>query len=176
MPSTWPRRAQSGFTLIELVSVIIILGVMSAVAMPRFMSMTAEARIAKMKAMAGTLSSAVTMASAKWLVAGKPGYIFINPSTAITFVNGSPTPVTLMRLLHNEAVQDVAVFSINPFDAGGSAVMCDMKAASFTAGATSTWGCNDNPNKCAIKYTASPDGGVMTFTMDTSRLTTANCQ
>ena len=46
-----------GFTLIELVSVITILGVLSATAIPKFVDMTKESRIAKLKTMEGALHS-----------------------------------------------------------------------------------------------------------------------
>lgn len=63
-------RKQSGFTLIELIMVIVILGVLSAFALPRFADLGKEARIANLNGLAGALKSAANIAHAKQLVAG----------------------------------------------------------------------------------------------------------
>lgn len=51
------KNLQRGFTLIELVMVIVILGVLSAVAIPRFVDLTGDARTAAAQGVAGALSS-----------------------------------------------------------------------------------------------------------------------
>lgn len=51
-------NAQRGFTLIELVMVIVILGVLSAVAIPKFVDLRADAQLAATQAVAGAISSA----------------------------------------------------------------------------------------------------------------------
>ncbi len=52
------KKTQSGFTLIELVMVIVILGVLSAVALPKFVDLRTDAYAAASQGVAGALSSA----------------------------------------------------------------------------------------------------------------------
>ena len=51
-------KRQSGFTLIELVMVIVILGVLAAVAIPKFVNLKGDAQIAATEGIAGSLASA----------------------------------------------------------------------------------------------------------------------
>lgn len=63
-------KQQSGFTLIELVVVIVILGLLAATALPRFVNITADARFASVQGIAGGLRSAAALAKAQYLVTG----------------------------------------------------------------------------------------------------------
>ncbi len=56
------KSSQSGFTLIELVVVIVILGILAAFAVPRFARLDQQARIASVRAMEGTLRSGSALA------------------------------------------------------------------------------------------------------------------
>jgi MSHA pilin protein MshA len=63
-------KKQSGFTLIELVIVIIILGVLAATAVPKFVDLQGDARQAAMKGVKGALEGAATLTYSRAAIDG----------------------------------------------------------------------------------------------------------
>ncbi len=64
-------KNSKGFTLIELVVVIVILGVLAAVAVPKFVDLQSEARTSVIQGVEGAIRGAATLVYSKALIEGK---------------------------------------------------------------------------------------------------------
>lgn len=65
-------KRQSGFTIIEIIIVVIILGLLAATALPRFLDVTEQAEQASIDGIAGGFASAVGLVRGQWEVEGRP--------------------------------------------------------------------------------------------------------
>jgi len=130
------RNRHTGFTLIELVVVITILGILAAFAIPRFTQLDGQARIAAVNALAGSLQSASALAHAQYLATGTTPAFVVMDGQNITLANGYPDQSATGI---QNALQDTSGFTAT---VAGTAV-------TFTKNGAPT------PATCAVTYTAS---------------------
>ena len=72
MNSKMRVKKSSGFTLIELVIVVVILGFLAVTAIPKFLDLTEQAKQANIEGMAGGFATAISLARAQWEAEGRP--------------------------------------------------------------------------------------------------------
>lgn len=83
-------KKQNGFTLIELVVVIVILGILAVTAAPKFLNLQDDAKVSAVKGLSGAIKGAAGITYGKAAVVGQEsletGYITVNGvSTALTY-------------------------------------------------------------------------------------------
>jgi MSHA pilin protein MshA len=82
---------QTGFTLIELVMVIVILGILAATALPKFVNLGSDARISVMKGVEGSMRATNAMIYARAATLGRLGTSATLSTTEIPGATGTVT-------------------------------------------------------------------------------------
>jgi MSHA pilin protein MshA len=93
------KNTPKGFTLIELVIVIVILGILAAFAIPRFVDLGSSAKQSAINTMAGSIRSAVTLAHSQWLASGSTGSTVVIDGTTIDLENYYPSNESIMNMI-----------------------------------------------------------------------------
>ncbi len=130
-------RQNGGFTLIELVVVIALLGILAAFAIPRFASLESEARTATVQGMAGSLRSASTMAHGLFIATGATPVTM--EGAVVNITNGYPDATDIANTL-----ADSTGFTVTT-NAGND---------------TTTFAKTGVPSNCEAVYTEAPANGV----------------
>ncbi len=84
-------KEKRGFTLIELIIVIVILGIIAAIAIPKFAGLSSSAKKGVLKGVEGSLKSAMNIVHSKWLIEGGSSVKLSDDTTVKVNDKGYPT-------------------------------------------------------------------------------------
>ncbi|MCP4990392.1 MAG: prepilin-type N-terminal cleavage/methylation domain-containing protein [Colwellia sp.] len=160
---------QQGFTLIELVVVIVILGVLAVTAAPKFINLQADANTATLQGIKATLQSASALVYSKSLIAGNEKLANISTGAVKVVVNGVDISINYGYPL---ADYTAAIRSVNPGFWGDLIKLSDVDFDSriiagemylFPRDVTAPSNPIASTDNCYVKYTQATASATPTY-------------
>ncbi len=168
------RYRQTGFTIIELIVVIALLGILSAVALPRFINVTDEAHNAAVEGAAAGFSTGVALLKAQAVANGDLGVVTADVSgygDEILDINAGGYPVGIDGGNVIAADSDCVDLWTALF-ANGPVVSTAPPSAGNGVDYHAQTGGNAPGNGCEYEYKSDPDNRYITYAASTGIVTT----